>query len=542
MLKHPFQILRLILIIIRYSLDDLFYFLPYMRAFRVLHFFNPLYWLCNRKLSKGKRLRLSLETAGPVFIKFGQILSTRSDLLSEDIIAELAKLRDQVPAFSFSKAKKIIEGEFKQPLETLFKEFCHQALASASVAQVHSAVLNDGQNVAVKVLRPNIKSQITSNLSLLSLGATFIEKFSKNAAQLKAPAMMAEIRQTLLNEVDLTKEAAHAEKLKQFSHHDASVYVPKIYWQLVSKKALVMEKIVGIPITDTAKLQDYGVDLTQLATITLEVFYGQIFRDRYFHADLHPGNIFINVTQPRKPVIELVDFGIVGELSEADQRYLAKNIVALIDRDYIRVAELHKQSGWIPESVSTQAFAHAIQKVIEPIFDKPLNEISLGQLLLRLIEAAKQFHINIQPQLLLMQKTLLNIEGLCRKLDPNFNLWVTTKPIIEKWLKQQVGPRAFFKKVKDNLPQLIENAPNIPDALCQLLNTAKANQPTDAPCKLCQHQHRTKKTRRAVIVLVLALSLMQANFGALPLWLGNSLLITAIVVITFFLFFSRGDL
>lgn len=542
MLKYPFQLLRLNLIIIRYSLDDLFYFLPYVRAFKALHYCNPLYWLCNRKVSRGKRLRLGLEKAGPVFIKFGQILSTRTDLLPADIISELAKLRDQVPAFSFSKAKKIIEGEFKQPLETLFKEFCHQALASASVAQVHSAVLNDGQNVVVKVLRPNIKAKITSNLSLLALGASFIEKFSKNAAQFKTQAMMDEIQQTLLNEVDLTKEAAHGEKLKQLSLQERKVYVPKIYWQLVSKKALVMEKIVGIPITDTTKLQDYGVNLTHLATVTLEVFYGQIFRDRYFHADLHPGNIFVNVTQPAHPVIELVDFGIVGKLSEADQRYLAKNIIALIDKDYMRVAELHKQSGWIPDTVSTQAFAHAMQKVIEPVFDKPLSEVSLGQLLLRLIEAAKQFHINIQPQLLLMQKTLLNIEGLCRNLDPSFNLWVTTKPIIEKWLKQQIGPRAFFKKMKDNLPLFVENAPDIPDALCQLLNNTRTNQAAVAPCKLCQHQNKTRKTRRIVIVLILVLLLIQANFGALPLWLGNSLLITAIVVITFLLIFSRGDL
>jgi ubiquinone biosynthesis protein len=542
MSKHPFQLLRLSSIIIRYSLDDLFYFLPYARALKPLHYFNPLYWLCNRKLSRGKRLRLGLEKAGPVFIKFGQILSTRTDLLPADIIAELSKLRDQVPAFAFSKAKKIIEGEFKQPLETLFKEFSHQALASASVAQVHSAVLNDGQNVVVKVLRPNIKAKIISNLSLLSLGASFIEKFSKNAAQLKAHAMMAEIQQTLLNEVDLTKEAAHAEKLKEFSQQDASIYVPKIHWQLVAKKALVMEKIVGIPIAESAKLQDYGVDLTHLATITLEVFYGQIFRDRYFHADLHPGNIFINVTQPKHPIIEVVDFGIVGKLSEEDQRYLAKNIIALIDRDYMRVAQLHKQSGWIPDTVSTQAFAHAMQKVIEPVFDKPLSEISLGQLLLRLIEAAKQFHINVQPQLLLMQKTLLNIEGLCRNLDPNFNLWVTTKPIIEKWLKQQVGPKAFFKKMKDNLPLFIENAPDIPDALCQLLNNTKANKPAHAICKLCQHKSKTKKTRRLILLFLFALLLIQANYGALPLWLGNSLLITAIVVITFLLIFSRGDL
>jgi ubiquinone biosynthesis protein len=539
MLKHPFQLLRLSSIIIRYSLDDLFYFLPYTRAFRPLHYFNPLYWLCNRKLSRGKRLRLGLEKAGPVFIKFGQILSTRTDLLPADIISELSKLRDKVPAFAFSKAKKIIEGEFKQPLEALFKEFCHQALASASVAQVHSAVLNDGQNVVVKVLRPNIKSQIISNLSLLSLGASFIEKFSKNAAQLKAHAMMAEIQQTLLNEVDLTKEAAHAEKLKEFSQQDASVYVPKIHWQLVAKKALVMEKIVGIPIAESAKLQDYGVDLTHLATITLEVFYGQIFRDRYFHADLHPGNIFINVTQPKQPIIEVVDFGIVGKLSEEDQRYLAKNIIALIDRDYMRVAQLHKQSGWIPDTVSTQAFAHAMQKVIEPIFDKPLSEISLGQLLLRLIEAAKQFHINIQPQLLLMQKTLLNIEGLCRNLDPNFNLWVTTKPIIEKWLKQQVGPKAFFKKMKDNLPLFIENAPDIPDALCQLLNNAKTPITTEVACK---HTQKTKRPLHLFLLVIFILLLIQINYGAIPLWLGNTLVITAIVVVTFLFTFSRGDL
>ena len=441
------KFIRIFYLIFRYNLDEFLLQVPYFRRLYFLRWVNPFYVFSNRFIPRGKRLTIALQKAGPLFIKFGQILSTRQDILPKDIVSQLVQLQDDVPPFSSKIAMQLIHEHPN------FSHVNYTPIASASIAQVHAATLHNGDHVVIKILRPKIRELLARDIAFLRWGAKFLKPWSPKVIN----GMIDEIEMTIKQEINLVNEAAHAEQLKENAktNHEMSLFIPTIYWDFTTENILVMERIYGLPIMEVAAIKSAGVNLNFLAKKCVEVFFTQIFQDNYFHADLHPGNIFINVTRPEFPVIELVDFGIVGSLPLKDRRYIAENMAALIDKDYRKVAKLHRESGWIPAYVPEIAFAHAIQKVCAPILNKSLKDISLAQLLLGLIQAAKNYEIQLQPQLLLLQKTLLNIESLCRHLDPDFNIWEVTQPILKRWLKDQMGPMAIFNFLKEKLPQMI---------------------------------------------------------------------------------------
>lgn len=460
--SHWIQCARIFYLVFRYNLDELFASLPYFRAFYFLRWCNPYYIFSNRYIPRGQRLTIALQKAGPLFVKFGQILSTRRDFLPNDVADHLVALQDKVAAFPSKLAMQIIETQLNANINTVFKQIDEAPLASGSIAQVHAATLLDGTTVVIKILRPNIRHLLERDLAFLRWGARLLERHIQKRSYSKqtSPVLLVdEIETTIRQEVNLINEAAHAEQFKEnaISNNNLSISVPTIYWQYSTESMLIMQRIYGFPIMDIAAIEATGVSLHMLAKKCVDVFFNQIFHDNYFHADLHPGNIFINVAHPEAPVIELVDFGIVGSLPLKDRRYIAENMAALIDKDYRKVAKLHRESGWIPAYVPEIAFAHAIEKVCGPILNKALKDISLAKLLLGLIQAAKHYEIQLQPQLLLLQKTLLNIESLCRHLDPNFDIWEITQPILKRWLKEQIGPKAILNFVKKQLPILIRD-------------------------------------------------------------------------------------
>ena len=464
-----FRLARINYVLVRYNLDEMILTTQWLYPFRFLSYFNPFYWTLKNKYTRGQRLRLALEKLGPIFIKAGQILSTRRDLLPDDIAEELAKLQDRVPPFSGILAQKMIENELGHPLTDFFQSFDLMALASASIAQVHAVTLLDGRSAVVKVLRPNIRKVVDGDIDLLMLLAALAERHWPNARRFKPKEIVAEIAQTLHDELDLMREGANASQLRRNFQNSALLYVPEIFWLYCRPNMLVMERIDGIPIHQITALKAAGMNLKKIAEHCIEIFFTQVFRDSFFHADMHPGNIFVAKTDTENPQLIVVDFGIAGSLNTRDQRYLAENMLAFFKRDYQRVAELHVESGWLPPNTRIDQFEGAIRAVCEPIFERPLKDISFGQLLLRLFQTARHFNINIQPQLILLQKTLLNIEGLSRQIYPELDLWGEAAPYLEKWMKQQVGPRSFFRRVRENLPYWSEKLPEIPGLIYEVL-------------------------------------------------------------------------
>ncbi len=445
----------------RYGLDEVILATPFFSPVRYCYYFNPWHWYKGANLSRGRRVRLALEKLGPIFIKFGQMLSTRPDLLPPDILQELALLQDRVPPFSGEKVKKILEKTYQKPVHEIFKDFSTKPLASASVAQVHEAVLWSGEEVVVKVLRPGVMSLIQRDVDLLYVLANMMQRFYKGAVRFKPKELVMEFERTLLHELDLRRESANASQLRRNFLGSPLLYVPKIYWPYTEVNVMVLEQIHGIPVARMDLLKEREFDLKKLAERGIEVFFTQVFKHNFFHADMHPGNIFVSGTS-QDPTYIVVDFGIMGTLTTQDQRYLAENLLAFFKRDYRRVAELHRESGWVPQDVRIGEFEAAMRTVCEPMFERPMKEISFGQLLLQLIQTAQEFHIEIQPQLMLLQKTLVNIEGLGRQLYPDLDLWKTAKPFLENWVKAQLGPRAFLRKIKENLPYWAEKFPDMP--------------------------------------------------------------------------------
>jgi ubiquinone biosynthesis protein len=445
------------------------------------HLFRPLRWFmaltpwgrrADRAAPRGARIRRALEELGPIFVKFGQTLSTRRDLLPEDVAEELVKLQDQVPPFPGSEARTIVETALGRPVLEIFAEFDETPLASASVAQVHIARLKTGEDVVVKVLRPGVERRIRSDIALLYELARLAQRFWPNAKRLRPVEVVGEFEKTILDELDLVRESANASEIRRRFEHSEMLYIPRVYWDFIRQNVLVMERISGIPVGDVARLKREGVDLKLLSERGVEIFFTQVFRDNFFHADMHPGNIFV---QPEAKYIA-VDFGIVGSLSKADQHYLAENFRAFFNRDYRRVAEMHVQSGWVPATTRVEEFEAAIRSVCEPIFEKPLKEISYGHLLLRLFQVASRFDMEVQPQLVLLQKTLLNIEGLGRDLYPELDLWKTAKPFLENWFRQQLGPRAVYRKVRGNLPEWAQQWPEMPGLVHEVLRRSVSGQ------------------------------------------------------------------
>lgn len=451
-----------------HGLDEIILKTHLFRPIRFLVIFSPNYWLRKPTLPRGVRIRKTLEDLGPIYIKFGQALSTRKDLLPEDIADELVKLQDRVPPFSSKEAQQIIAAELGKKTSEAFAEFEPEPLASASVAQVHTATLHSGEKVIVKVLRPNIEDRIHSDVGLLYELARLAEKFWNDAKRLRALEVVAEFEKTLMDELDLVREAANATKIRNNFENSDSLYVPEIYWQFTRKKVLVMERIHGVPVGEIERLKQEGANFKLLAERGVEIFFTQVFRDNFFHADMHPGNIFVDL--PDKYIA--VDFGIVGTLSLSDQHYLAENFLAFFNRDYRRVAEMHIESGWVPSGTRIEEFESAIRSVCEPIFDKPLKDISFGLLLLRLFQTARRFEMVVQPQLVLLQKTLLNIEGLGRQLYPELDLWQTAKPFLEDWFHERIGPKAKIKKIVKQFPVIAEHFPEMPTLIFQALESA----------------------------------------------------------------------
>lgn len=456
-------------ILFRYSLDELVFSLHFFRPFRFFIYLNP-YRRANKKTPRGERIRLALEDLGPIFVKFGQTLSTRRDFIPIDVADELAKLQDRVPPFPGEDAKSIIEAHIRKPITEAFSEFNINPLASASIAQVHTAkLLTTGQEVVVKVLRPGVYKRISRDIDLLYSLADLALRYWRPAKQLRPREIVAEFEACLKDELDLLREGANASQLRRnFSNSDL-LYIPEVYWPYTFHKVLVMERIYGISISDIAALKEQGINLKKLAETGVEIFFTQVFRDCFFHADMHPGNIFVSPKNKENPQYLGVDFGIMGSLSPDDQRYLAENLMAFFNRDYRRIAQLHVESGWVAENTRINEFEAAIRTVCEPIFERPLKEISFGQLLLRLFQTARRFNMEVQPQLVLLQKTLFNVEGLGRQLYPDLDLWNTAKPFLEHWLRKQVGPRAFLHKVREYAPYWAEKVPEIPDLIYQVM-------------------------------------------------------------------------
>ena len=472
---RPKLVLRLIHInwvLVTHGLDEIVLKTHLFRPVRYLAFISPSYWLKAKSESRAVRIRRALEDLGPIYVKFGQALSTRKDLLPDDISDELVKLQDQVPPFANEIARSIIEKELGMSIDEAFAEFDPTPLASASVAQVHTAVLHTGESVIVKVLRPDIEERIRSDIGLLYELARFAERFWADARRLRAMDVVAEFERTTLDELDLVREAANAAKLRRNFENSELIYIPEIHWPLTRQKVMVMERIHGIPVGEIEQLKAGGANFKVLAERGVEIFFTQVFRDNFFHADMHPGNIFVDL--PDKYIA--VDFGIVGSLSLSDQRYLAENFLAFFNRDYRKVAEMHVESGWVPSSTRIEEFESAIRSVCEPIFEKPLKDISFGQLLLRLFQTARRFDMHVQPQLVLLQKTLLNIEGLGRQLYPELDLWQTAKPFLEKWFHDRIGPKAKINKIIKQFPEFAEHFPEIPSLLYKALDNAACAQ------------------------------------------------------------------
>ena len=467
------EISRLITIqktLIHYGLDEIVLASSGSRTVRILFYLFPWNWFGRKRGPRAERLRCALEDLGPIFIKLGQILSTRRDFLPEDIAQEFSKLQDKVPPFPGKEARRIIEDAFEKKIDEIFLEFDETPLASASIAQVHAAKMKDGREMIIKVVRPDVEEIIRRDLGLMYFLADKVERYTEDGRRLGPVNVIAEFEKTLLGELDLMREAANASQLRRNFADSDKLYIPEVCWDLTHKNVMVMERISGIAVNDIESLKAAGVDLKWLAEAGIEIFFTEVLRDSFFHADMHPGNIFVSRPEPGKPAkIMLVDFGIMSSLSEFDQRYLAENFMAFLDRDYQRVAELHVESGWVPAGTRIDEFEFAIRTVCEPLFDRSLTEISFGTMLLRLFQTARQFGMVIMPQLLLLQKTLVNIEGLGRQLYPELDIWKTARPLFEYWMHDRLGVRGLAKGLKENLPRWLDRLPDLPNKAIDII-------------------------------------------------------------------------
>jgi ubiquinone biosynthesis protein len=476
-MRHLWRLLRLVHInhvLLKHGLDEIILATHLLRPLRFLLPLAPWRWFHKSTLPRGVRIRLVLEELGPVFIKFGQALSTRQDLLPDDIAVELIKLQDDCPPFDNLEAQRIIEKSFGKTVEELFLKFDKTPLASASIAQVHAAVLPNGCEVIVKVVRPGIKKIIKKDISLLYELAVLAERFWSEGKRLHPRDVVAEFERTILDELDMMRESANASQLRRNFEHSDQLLVPEIFWDYVRPNVLVMERVYGIPVNHIEKLKEQQIDMEQLAASGVEIFFTQVFKHNFFHADMHPGNVFVQAAadNPHYGQYIAIDFGIVGTLSKNDQRYIAENFLAFFNRDYQRVAELHVESGWVPPDTPVNEFESAIRSVCEPIFEKPLKDISFGLLLVNLFQTAARFKMEIQPQLVLLQKTLLSIEGLGRQLYPELDLWKTAKPFLEDWMKERLSFKSFLNTLKNEAPLWAEQAPLLPNLAYSLIHHA----------------------------------------------------------------------
>ncbi len=505
-MSSVFRLIRIFHCIGKYRLLDL---APKHGVFRYRALLFPMYLYPKRKQSRGERLRLALEELGPIFIKFGQLLSTRPDLLPDDLISELTLLQDRVSPFDAEHFTSIVERSLGASIDSLFADYEHRPLASASIAQVHGATLKDGSRVVIKVVRPGIDRIIEQDTRLLALLARWVEALIREGRRLRPVEVVEDYRNTIVDELDLIKEGANAAQLRRNFEGSSKLYIPEVHWEYTRRNVLVMERIKGIPVNDIKALKAQNTNLKLLAERGVEIFFKQVFEHNFFHADMHPGNVFVSHKTPESPSYIAIDMAIVGSLSREDQYYLARNLIAMFRRDYRQVAELHVLSGWVPENTSIAAFESAIRAVCEPIFQKPLKDISFGEALITLFRTAQRFNMPVQPQLVLLQKTLLNIEGLGRQLYPELDLWQTAHPFLERWLKERYHPKALWQDLKYHAPEWIEKFPLVPgmifDTIAESKRLAESAPELRAFSQSYRREQRYRRLRRLSLGCVLSL-------------------------------------
>jgi ubiquinone biosynthesis protein len=493
---HLLRLAKILRVALKYGLDE--FLLGHERfrwmrpTVRVVTFWR------NVSLPRAVRLRLALQDLGPIFVKFGQMLSTRRDLLPPDIADELARLQDRVPPFATVDVLATLQRAYGKPVDEVFKSFSREPIASASVAQVHLAELPDGTSAAVKVLRPNIATTIEKDLGLMQTGAMLMEKLWSDGKRLKPREVVAEFDKTIHDELDLSREAANCSQLRRNFQHSPLLLVPEVYWDFCSREVMVMERMKGTPIGQVDRLKSEGIDIKGLARAGVEIFFTQVFRDGYFHADMHPGNIFVATDEVNRGKYIALDFGIMGTLTDRDKYYLAQNFLAFFRRDYRRVATAHIESGWVPAETRADELESEVRAVCEPIFDRPLKDISLGKVLVQLFRASRRFNVEIQPQLVLLQKTLLNVEGLGRQLDPDLDLWVTAKPYLERWMMDYMGWRGLQRRLRDEAPFLLTTMPILP----RLIYDRLTNPPSHVDAATIQLVEAQRTMNRLLAVLV----------------------------------------
>ena len=505
---HYFRLIHIIFVALRFGLDDFIHehapFKPLRKFIQILFFWR------NKHQARGERLRLALEKLGPIFVKFGQMLSTRRDLLPPDVADELAKLQDQVPPFAFADVQTNIEAAFGLPLNQIYSQFDEVAIASASVAQVHFAHLLDNTPVAVKVLRPGISNIINQDLSILKSLAWLLQAVSAEGKRLKPLEVVEEFARHTQHELDLTLEAANCSQLAR-NFPDKRLLIPEVYWDYCRKEVMTMQRMQGTPVSQIEVLRASGIDITKLAHDGVEIFFTQVFRDGFFHADMHPGNI--QVADDGRYIA--LDFGIMGTLSDTDKYYLARNFLAFFNRDYRDVAVAHIESGWVPKDTNVEELETSIRAICEPIFNKPLKDISFGRTLLSLFQMSRRFGVVIQPQLVMLQKTLLNIEGLGRDLDPNIDLWQSAKPFLKRWMSEQIGWRSVANTLKKELPFIAKNLPQMPRLIHQFLTQqtqAEQEAPLQASIEALIHaQQKQARWQKCLAVIVAVFVLLQAG-------------------------------
>jgi ubiquinone biosynthesis protein len=498
MIRRALRMFGIALVLARYRLDHLILDLP---ALRLARFVRVIPWGRRgvRELSRGARLRLALEELGPVYVKFGQILSTRRDLLPPDIAEELAKLQERVPPFPGDQARAIIEAELGKPIDELFARFEHDPIASASIAQVHGAVLPDGTAVVAKVVRPGIEERIGRDLELLSALARLARRYHPEGDRIRPNEVVDEFRRFIHDELNMQQEAANASMLRRNWEDSEALYIPNIYWSHTADRVLVMERVGGVPVRDVDELKRQGVDLERLAVRGIRVFYTQVFQDNLFHADMHPGNIRVDTTDPNDASFIALDFGIVGSLTPDDLYYIGENFLAIFNRDYRRVAELHIEAGWVPADTRIDEMEAAARTVCEPSFTRPLEEVSFAELLIKLFEVARRFKLTLQPQLIMLQKTLLNIEGMGRDLYPKINIWDVAKPELERIFRERYGVRRTARKVGRELPSWLARSPEVPKMVHEALRYAargRINAHLDSDELAGIEQHLRSQNRR----------------------------------------------
>ncbi|MDD2834085.1 MAG: ubiquinone biosynthesis regulatory protein kinase UbiB [Methylotenera sp.] len=506
-----FRLFYIIFISLRFGLDEFFLSHSQLRPLRFL--ISGLFFWRRHDQSRGVRIRLALETLGPIFVKFGQMLSTRRDLIPLDIADELAKLQDQVPPFSYEEVCLVIQGAFDQPLSALFAQFDETPIASASVAQVHFAHLRNGEPVAVKVLRPDIDKTIAKDLQLMDIIAGLLQWLSNEVKRLKPREIVAEFARHTQSELDLTLEAANCSLLRRNFSDQTLLIVPEVHWDWCRKEVMVMQRMHGTPISQRELLVTKGINIPKLAKEGVEIFFTQVFRDGFFHADMHPGNI--QVADDGKYIA--LDFGIMGTLNDTDKYYLARNFLAFFNRDYRDVAQAHIDSGWVPADTRREELETAVRAICEPIFDKPIKDISFARTLLSLFQMARRFGVIIQPQLIMLQKTLFNIEGLGRELDPNLDLWKSAQPFLSRWMSEQVGWRSIIKNVKSELPHIAQTLPQMPRLLHQLLSQetqAELNTPLRQSIeKLINYQQQQSVWQKRMVLAIVLMAIIQISFA-----------------------------